>query len=66
MKTLFTLLVVASFVCVFASHAAAQSKPNIVIIVADDMGFSDAGCYGGEIQTRQLDALVVQQRISIA
>lgn len=32
-------------------------KPNILIIVADDMGFSDAGCYGGEIETPNLDAL---------
>ena len=33
------------------------ARPNIVIIVADDMGFSDAGCYGGEIQTPNLDRL---------
>ena len=33
------------------------AKPNILIIVADDMGFSDAGCYGGEIQTPNLDRL---------
>lgn len=26
-------------------------RPNIVLIMADDMGFSDIGCYGGEIQT---------------
>ncbi len=32
-------------------------RPNIVLILADDMGFSDAGCYGGEIQTPNLDAL---------
>jgi arylsulfatase len=31
--------------------------PNILIILADDMGFSDAGCYGGEIATPNLDAL---------
>lgn len=37
--------------------ALAQQKPNILIIVADDMGFSDAGCYGGEIQTPNLDKL---------
>ncbi|MEP6672399.1 MAG: arylsulfatase [Chthoniobacter sp.] len=37
--------------------AAAPSKPNILIILADDMGFSDAGCYGGEVATPNLDAL---------
>ena len=31
--------------------------PNILIIVADDMGYSDAGCYGSEIQTPNLDRL---------
>lgn len=32
-------------------------KPNVLVIVADDMGFSDAGCYGGEILTPNLDRL---------
>ena len=31
--------------------------PNIVLIMADDMGFSDIGCYGGEVQTPNLDRL---------
>ena len=30
-----------------AIRAAEPAKPNVVIILADDMGFSDAGCYGG-------------------
>lgn len=37
--------------------AAEPPKPNILIIIADDMGYSDAGCYGGEIATPHLDAL---------
>ena len=28
----------------------AQDKPNIIVILADDLGFSDLGCYGGEIK----------------
>ena len=40
-----------------ASAPAAPSKPNILIILADDMGFSDPGCYGGEVKTPNLDAL---------
>ena len=36
---------------------AAGSRPNIIFILADDMGFSDIGCYGSEIDTPNLDAL---------
>ncbi|UFH53931.1 arylsulfatase [Spirosoma sp. KNUC1025] len=35
----------------------ADQRPNIIVIMADDMGFSDLGCYGGEIHTPNLDYL---------
>jgi arylsulfatase len=37
--------------------AASQMPPNIIVILADDMGYSDIGCCGSEIQTPNLDAL---------
>ena len=36
---------------------SADERPNIIIIMVDDLGFSDVGCYGGEIQTPNLDQL---------
>jgi len=32
-------------------------RPNFLVIVADDLGFSDLGCFGGEIKTPNLDKL---------
>ena len=51
------LLVVAICVCMAGGFAGAAEKPNIVVILVDDMGWSDIGCYGGEIQTPNLDEL---------
>jgi arylsulfatase len=33
------------------------TKPNVVLILNDDMGYSDIGCYGGEVETPNLDRL---------
>ncbi|MBN1488660.1 MAG: arylsulfatase [Phycisphaerae bacterium] len=38
-------------------RAEVRDRPNIVVILADDLGFSDLGCYGGEIDTPVLDRL---------
>ncbi|MBI5387650.1 MAG: arylsulfatase [Verrucomicrobia bacterium] len=51
-------LAAASFLLHAALFAAAPApRPNIVVILSDDMGFSDLGCYGGEINTPNLDRL---------
>lgn len=41
----------------FAASATKTQRPNFIVIVADDMGFSDLGCYGGEIKTPNIDRL---------
>ncbi len=50
----FLLITLSSFALL---HPAVSAPPNILYILADDMGFSDLGCYGGEIETPNLDAL---------
>ena len=40
-----------------ARAAESKSPPNFLLILADDLGYSDLGCYGGEIETPNLDRL---------
>ena len=56
MKYTLTIITALLLSPLAALHAAAD-KPNILIILADDLGWSDLGCYGGEIRTPNLDSL---------
>jgi arylsulfatase len=49
-------LLLAVMLSTMASAADAR-RPNVVVFLADDLGYSDLGCYGGDIQTPNLDAL---------
>ncbi|WP_170147935.1 arylsulfatase [Marinoscillum furvescens] len=50
-------MIIIYFVCGCAQKAVTDDRPNIVLIMADDMGYSDVGCYGGEINTPNIDQL---------
>lgn len=56
MSRRYLLIVIALCGALLAPSRAAE-RPNILLIIADDMGYSDLGCFGGEIQTPNLDAL---------
>ena len=50
-------MILCCYACVQNIHAEERQRPNIIVILVDDMGYSDIGCYGGEVQTPHLDAL---------
>ncbi len=54
------LAVVAAAASFARADDSRAGRPNVVIILADDLGFSDLGCYGGEIRTPRLDALAAE------
>lgn len=49
-----------AFVGLLLHSAEAAAPPNVLLVMADDLGFSDLGCYGGEINTPVLDSLAAR------
>ena len=59
----YRMFLVVPLLCLLCSPPATgaePAKPNILLILADDMGFSDVGCFGGEIPTPHLDQLAAR------
>lgn len=57
MKKISILLLAALSLQGFSQEKSKNKKPNIILIMADDLGYSDLGAYGSEIQTPNLDRL---------
>jgi hypothetical protein len=60
MRVLPVLVLLATLTLTVEAAETSDSRPNILIIMADDMGWSDIGCYGGEIPTPNIDRLANQ------
>jgi arylsulfatase len=54
---IFSLFLTVSFFLYPPVLSGGEERPNIIVVLVDDMGWSDLGCYGGEVQTPNIDSL---------
>ena len=59
-RILTSIFVFVLLVAPFNSVTLAVEKPNIIVIMADDMGYGDATCYGGQVATPNLDRMAAE------
>lgn len=57
MNKFFKSFLIAGWIILFAAPVIVAEKPNILLVMADDMGWTDLGCFGSEIETPNIDAL---------
>ncbi|MEC7557284.1 MAG: sulfatase-like hydrolase/transferase, partial [Planctomycetota bacterium] len=55
-----TILGIATCFAAISQPVAAQDRPNVIILLADDLGSKDIGCYGGPVKTPALDELAAK------
>ena len=57
MNRIGTAWCISAVMLTFCQKSVAEKRPNILLILADDLGYSDIGCYGGEISTPNIDKI---------